>query len=178
MYWIQSLPVFSESTMMASMFLPNTFVTAIWYFFWVGWHRSIRRPYWRRTGHFHRSSLWGSNDTCDVYGNGTHHQTRVQPLDALHDLGFALLPTVLLPVDPGVSQLLHHLWGHDHIRPPSHTAHIISCRVQAELMTLKSVPASACTRCLLAVPDYRTWRLRDRCSAELLLRRDVVCADQ
>lgn len=64
MYWIQSLPVFSESTMMASMFLPSTFVTAIWYFFWVGWHRSIRRPYWGKKGSVGllKVTLWSGSD--------------------------------------------------------------------------------------------------------------------
>jgi len=41
-----------------------------------------------------------------------YHRARVEPLDALHDLSLALLPAVLLPVDPGVSQLLHNLRGH------------------------------------------------------------------
>ena len=40
-----------------------------------------------------------------------YHGARVQPLDALHDLGLALLAAVLLPVDPGVPQLLHDLRG-------------------------------------------------------------------
>ncbi|KAF3860413.1 hypothetical protein F7725_000668, partial [Dissostichus mawsoni] len=36
-------------------------------------------------------------------------RARVESFDALHDLRLALLATVLLPVDSGVSQLLHHL---------------------------------------------------------------------
>ena len=44
-------------------------------------------------------------------GGLPYHGARVQPLDALHDLSLALLAAVLLPVDPGVSQLLHDLRG-------------------------------------------------------------------
>lgn len=38
-----------------------------------------------------------------------YHRARVETLDALHDLGLALLPAALLSVDAGVPQLLHHL---------------------------------------------------------------------
>lgn len=38
-----------------------------------------------------------------------HHRARVQSFDALHDLSLALLTTVLLSVDSGVTQLLHYL---------------------------------------------------------------------
>lgn len=38
-----------------------------------------------------------------------YHGARVQSFDALHDLSLALLTAVLLPVDSGVTQLLHYL---------------------------------------------------------------------
>lgn len=38
-----------------------------------------------------------------------YHRTRIEPFNTLHDLCLTLLATVLLPVDSGVSQLLHHL---------------------------------------------------------------------
>lgn len=38
-----------------------------------------------------------------------YHRARVQSFDALHDLSLALLTTVLLPVDSGITQLLHYL---------------------------------------------------------------------
>lgn len=38
-----------------------------------------------------------------------YHRARVESFDTLHDLSLALLATVLLPVDSGVSQLLHYL---------------------------------------------------------------------
>lgn len=38
-----------------------------------------------------------------------YHRAGVESFDTLHDLSFALLATVLLPVDSGVSQLLHYL---------------------------------------------------------------------
>lgn len=39
----------------------------------------------------------------------SYHRARVESFDALHDLSLALLATVLLPVDSGVSQLFHYL---------------------------------------------------------------------
>lgn len=38
-----------------------------------------------------------------------HHRAGVQSLNTLHDLGLALLATVLLSVDSSISQLLHYL---------------------------------------------------------------------
>lgn len=38
-----------------------------------------------------------------------YHRARIESFYTLHDLGLALLATVLLPVDSGVSKLLHHL---------------------------------------------------------------------
>lgn len=38
-----------------------------------------------------------------------YHRARVKSFDTLHDLGLALLTTVLLPVNSGISQLLHYL---------------------------------------------------------------------
>lgn len=66
----------------------------------------------------------------------THHRARVQSFDALHDLSLALLATVLLPVDSGISQLLHHLqqkppWSLDVL----YTADISTCQTQVELTT-------------------------------------------
>lgn len=68
--------------------------------------------------------------------NITHHRARVQSFDALHDLSLALLATVFLPVDSGISQLLHHLQQ----KPPRsldvlYTADISTCHTQMELTT-------------------------------------------
>lgn len=41
----------------------------------------------------------------------TYHWSGIESLDALHDLGFALLPAVLLSVYTSVTELLHHLHG-------------------------------------------------------------------
>lgn len=39
----------------------------------------------------------------------SHHRARVKSFDTLHNLCLALLATVLLSVNPGVSELLHDL---------------------------------------------------------------------
>lgn len=38
-----------------------------------------------------------------------YHRARIESFYTLHDLGLTLLATVLLPVDSGISKLLHHL---------------------------------------------------------------------
>lgn len=40
-----------------------------------------------------------------------HHRAWVQSFDALHNLSLTLLTTVLLPVDSGITQLLHYLYN-------------------------------------------------------------------
>ena len=85
-----------------------------------------------------------------------YHRAGVKSFDALHDFSLALLATVLLPVDPGIAQLLHYLQQkpittgtlRDYFRDD-----IFTCEAQVELIISNNSSLRYCT-CWVTSTDF------------------------